>query len=542
MEKPTPVKFFVFCLLVLLLLSGMSPFDNDPLRDRVDILQQGKFTEDAITEANDLLPEVRASGDSRLVVDLLLWLSSYYTRIGEYERSMEFCTEAATAASDIRDSRRMAKAELSIGNVQYGAGNYERSIRTYRPLVAIYKGLSDTLQAGKVEANIALNYLSQGKLDSALQQLLVARGTILTYGNRSDLLVIDQNIGALYSQKGRPEQGLPYIEQCLATILAKRDTFTFAPAYGNLAYTFQQLGNFDRAKIYYDSSLYYSRLLKQDATTYVTLKDMSDGYQQIGDYKSALKSFQEYHDVQASVLNESTLSRIVELEVKHESERKRLALKSSEQKVLALEQKARIRNNRQLLIAGGLVASLLVALLTFLQWRKDIRLRETKGRLIEAELENERLASGQLSTRLENQKEDLTDFALDIERKNKFSRELADRLDMLKKELPAQFRPQLNELVRFAQDHDRLNENLEIVQENIDQVNHEFHRKLQEAFPNLTSSDRSLAGMIRLNMTNKEVATNRGISTASAKMARYRLRKKLKLKSTDDIHTFLREF
>jgi len=82
---------------------------------------------------------------------------------------------------------------------------------------------------------------------------------------------------------------------------------------------------------------------------------------------------------------------------------------------------------------------------------------------------------------------------------------------------------------------------METVQENIDQVNSEFHQKMRSMFPKLTTSDRELAGMLRLNMTNKEVATNRGISTASAKMARYRLRKKLGLKPSDDINAFLRE-
>jgi hypothetical protein len=142
---------------------------------------------------------------------------------------------------------------------------------------------------------------------------------------------------------------------------------------------------------------------------------------------------------------------------------------------------------------------------------------------------------------LENQQEDLTDFALDIERKNRFSKELSDRLGAIRKMLPAKLHPQLDELIRFARGHDQLNENLEVVQENIDQVNHEFHQKLREAFPNLTSSDRTLAGLLRLNMTNKEVATYRGISTASAKMARYRLRKKLNLTPSDDINAFLRK-
>ena len=261
----------------------------------------------------------------------------------------------------------------------------------------------------------------------------------------------------------------------------------------------------------------------------------------IGDYENSLKYFKEHHDVKEKVLGENTLNRIAELEVAYEAEQQQLALEASEQKILLLEGEAQIRQQRLVLIIIGLFFSLVVGLLIFKQWRRDMRYRATKEKLIASELANERLTSSLLSTRLENKQGDLTDFALDIERKNKFSRELTDRLGALRKVLPAKLRPQVDDLIRYAQGHEHLNEQLEVVQENIDQVNHEFYQKLKEAFPNLTSSDRELAGLLRLNMTNKEVATNRGISTASAKMARYRLRKKLNLVPSDDINAFLRD-
>lgn len=538
------MRLFLSFIVALLLLPGfpaVAQSDQQTLHDRIDVLRAGKFTEGTVSEANRLLLLARAAEDPGLVTDIALWLSRYYTSMGSYEQAMVLCGEATKAARTMENPRRIADVELSIGTIQYRAGNYERSISILQPLVDEYKALGDTLQAGKSEASIALNYYALNKTDSALQKLLLARAVIVAYDSPSDLLVVDQNLGAIYAEKGRPEQGLPYTDQSLSIILSEKDTFQFAPAYGNLAYTFQELGDFERALPFYDSSLHYSRLQEQDAITSVTLQDLSRGYKMVGDYKNALKNFEKHHALKASVLNEKTMNRIAELEVLHKTERKRLALEASEQKVFSLEQEAQLRNQRLVLIVVGLFSSLLVVLLVFLQWRKDIRYRETQKKLIAAELVNERLTSGQLSTQLENQQEDLTDFALDIERKNRFSRELTSRLDALKKELPPQFRSQLNELVYFTQNHDKLNENLEMIQENIDQVNHEFQKKLRGGFPKLTSSDIELAGMLRLNMTNKEVAANRGISTASAKMARYRLRKKLSLKATDDIHTFLRE-
>ncbi len=538
------VRFFALVFVAFLLLQGSFAFaQSEPqaLRDQVLALSAKKFSKNHAIEANDLLPIVEENGDAILLFELLDWLTDYYTNIGDYEQATLLSRKAATAARRSADPLLIANSEMNIGNIYFRTGDLEQSTRTFQPLRDAYLALGDSLAAGKIEASIALNYMAAKKSNAALKKLLSARDIFLKYGTPTDLLALDQNIGTIYALMDMPESSLPYNKQCLATILEQKDTFEFAPAYGNLAYTYQLLDKFDLALTYYDSSLYYSRLQEQDAVTSVTLDDMAKGYLSIGDYKNALRLFREHQAVKESVLNENTLNRIAELKVAYEAEQQQLALEASEQKILLLEGEAQIRQQRLILIIIGLFFSLVVGLLIFRQWRRDMRYRETKEKLIAAELANERLTSSLLSTRLENKQGDLTDFALDIERKNKFSRELTDRLGALRKVIPVKLRSQVDDLVRYAQGHEQLNEQLEVVQDNIDQVNHEFYQKLKEAFPNLTSSDRELAGLLRLNMTNKEVATNRGISTASAKMARYRLRKKLNLVPSDDINAFLRD-
>jgi len=526
---------------LILAVPAVAQSEDQPLRERVGVLLEKKYTKKNAIEANGLLPVAREKGNPELTFDLLDWLVEYHTRAGEYEKAMFLCGEALAEARRSGDDMRIADGEMNVGIVHYRTGNYKQSITTVQPLSDTYKALGDTLKSGTAEAWIAVNYVATGSLDTALRQLLLARTTLRQHGTSADWLEMDYNLGAVYAMMGMSEKGLTFIRQYVSTVLAERDSSKFAPAYGNLAYNFQQLGDFSSALIYYDSSLYYSRMQEQDIVTYVTLKDMSDGYKAVGDYKNALKYFQEYETIKDSVLGENTLNRIAELEVMYETEQRESALEASEERVLLLEREARLRNQRLVLIVIGLLSSLLVAVLIFRQWRKDIRYRETQKKLIASELANERLTSRLLSSQLENKQGDLTDFALDIERKNKFFRELTGRLDAIRALLPASFRTQLDSIIRFAQGHDQLNENLEVVQENVDQVNYEFHHKLKDSFPNLTSSDQALAGLLRLNMTNKEVAMNRGISTASAKMARYRLRKKLNLTPADDIISFLRD-
>jgi tetratricopeptide (TPR) repeat protein/DNA-binding CsgD family transcriptional regulator len=72
-------------------------------------------------------------------------------------------------------------------------------------------------------------------------------------------------------------------------------------------------------------------------------------------------------------------------------------------------------------------------------------------------------------------------------------------------------------------------------------VHSDFHEKINARYLNLSISDTRLAGLIRMNMTNSEIASILNIESNSVKMAKYRLKKKVGLTDDDDIHTFLQK-
>ena len=74
---------------------------------------------------------------------------------------------------------------------------------------------------------------------------------------------------------------------------------------------------------------------------------------------------------------------------------------------------------------------------------------------------------------------------------------------------------------------------------NIEQVNADFFERLNQIAPDLTASEKQICALLRLNLSNKEIASIRNISPKSGEMARYRLRKKLPIKAGDDIYTFI---
>ncbi len=76
---------------------------------------------------------------------------------------------------------------------------------------------------------------------------------------------------------------------------------------------------------------------------------------------------------------------------------------------------------------------------------------------------------------------------------------------------------------------------------NVEKVNQDFFGRLVSKYPDLTSGERYLCGLIRLNLTIKDIAAMRNISPKTVEMARYRLRKKLELDPSDDLNVFLQD-
>jgi hypothetical protein len=72
-------------------------------------------------------------------------------------------------------------------------------------------------------------------------------------------------------------------------------------------------------------------------------------------------------------------------------------------------------------------------------------------------------------------------------------------------------------------------------------VHSDFYLKIGERYPNLSVAESRLAGLIRMNMTNSEIASILNIESNSVKVAKYRLKKKVGLGDEEDIHSFIQK-
>lgn len=98
---------------------------------------------------------------------------------------------------------------------------------------------------------------------------------------------------------------------------------------------------------------------------------------------------------------------------------------------------------------------------------------------------------------------------------------------------------QLRNLQHMIDHSFNLDQDWEEFKMHFEAVHKGFFKALKRHAPELTINELRLSALVKLNLNIKEAATILNISPDSVKTARYRLRKKLNLKSDQDLSGFL---
>lgn len=148
-----------------------------------------------------------------------------------------------------------------------------------------------------------------------------------------------------------------------------------------------------------------------------------------------------------------------------------------------------------------------------------------------------------LETRADDTYTDQTElrkYILELDRKNKILQRVKQSLEkhvdivnqVTKKELRSLLYS-INRTLSESRHPDHLRHFLD---------NQEFISFLKNQFPKLTSDDLKYCYYLRLNMSNREISDQLGISPESVRTHKYRLKKKMNLSRHTELHYFIQSF
>ncbi len=127
---------------------------------------------------------------------------------------------------------------------------------------------------------------------------------------------------------------------------------------------------------------------------------------------------------------------------------------------------------------------------------------------------------------------ELISFAIQITQKNELIETLNSKLKGVKSEDVSEIKQILKMNQSISQDRDQFENHVQTIYEG-------FYSRLDLQYPDLTSNDRKLAALIRMELSSKEISTVMNISPKSVDQSRYRLRQKMELDTAANLSKVL---
>lgn len=489
-----------------------------------------------LSQKHQLIPEFILA--HRRMGDYSLTISQYAKALRHFQIALK---EAQKTESSVRDIYLL---EVGIARSYMRLNRIDDAQKIFlNHLSQINAQLKETgadstnilFDKSKTLVNIGVNYSYQGKFEQAIQNMeeayiLTKRSqypsdSIYQYNKKS----MSFQLGSVYLFKGDGKSAKPYILEHLAYIKQQsQQSLDLAKAFGNLAYCEYLLHNFKSAYKYYFKSLDISEKNNYPNASLVTYKDLSDTYLANGKHKESNRFLNKYYLLKDSLQGMEVQQNIDKLRVSFESEQK-------EQEIVKLNQQNQIAKQQKWLLIAALILAILIGL--FAVWY----LRHlNKSRKKEEELQQLKMSN--LNQELKYKKQDVTRLALEISNKQELAEQLSNQLKQFESHVHPTSKSEWRKLDIFIRNHLHSTDEQKVLHENIEAINHAFFDKLSNKFPNLNRSDRELCSFIRLRLSNKEIAALRNVSPEAIRSGRFRLRKKLRLESKEEVEKFLLQF
>ena len=513
----------------------------------------------ALDYANQTLELADKNNNPEGKLQAYLQLGDIYRNKTDFRNSMEMGNMAKSLAYDLEMEKEYAESLLQIALNFSNLGDFKKSANLNFEALRIFEELGDEQGLGKVFNQIGSDYFHQENYDKALeyytQSMNIARET-------KDLAGISRglnNMAIVYAEIGENKYVKTNLQESIEINKLLDRPIWEGINYSNLGNLYRIEGNFDTslyflnkaetifsilnnhpnlANLFYNKSLYYSDLGNMDSSlhyakyayeiarennlkkmVYNAAKKQRYIYQAQNDFENAFKFSMTELQLKDSLDITNNMTRISQLELLYEFDK--------------LEQENKIKQQHReyiFMITGTTIVFMLILLVIIIVTRNRLKTK------------NEQIERRRLNMELEIKNKELASNVMTLIRKNEILSGIGDKLmniqnDAVKEETKFAIKKIALELQKSTD-----NEIWDEFEIRFKQVHGEFYNKLLKQFPNLSPNEHRLCAFLRLNMTTKEISELTGQRIDTLEIARWRLRKKLKISNTKtNLVTFLSE-
>lgn len=442
------------------------------------------------------------------------------TTRANYPLALEYCSEAYRMKVEAGFPPERCKYEVtSLAKIYTSIGDYRRALAFDKKILAIEEGKGRDLYIGQACLSIGNSYYWIKQLDSALY--FYNRG--LEHAKKAKFMAMvtacQNNIANITAEVGDLEQSNRLLYDFNNGFKKPEDRQNHYGLYLT-GLNYHKLGNHRKAIGYGREAIAgYQKKRNKQYALYVS-ELLRDAYDSLEILDSVLYYSSLYYTYKDSIFNEENNAKVSKLyaEIAGIEKENEIAALQKEAEVSALETKFRV-----LLFVSVVVVCLLALAAIVSAYRNKVRKHKLVDEQLRKELQRGKLELEQQTLHMYSLNEKLTYIEAELKR--------------LKKEA-TQSAPKVQKVLNSIS----INKSLEKDWDNFDnyfgKVHLSFYENLQAMHPDLSRYELRMCALIKLNLSNKEIATILNIEPKSVRMAKYRLKKKMKLEDEKGIGSY----
>ncbi len=473
----------------------------------------------------------KKANNPQLQADIIIDRAYIFDYWAKREKALNLLQQALEISDSSNYIKGKARASLAIGNIYHGMNKFDKALEYYKKTLKNASLIQNKRGIGIAYGNIGLAYLEMHRDEPAIENLMISNEILYELKDYMNLANNYMDLAIIYARKGNSEKSLYYADKGIELMRGHGTKEGLLKTLNSKAICLNHLKRYELSNQYLDSCI---RLSKESGFGLMLQKSYeaySDNLKKLGKYREALKYLQTHNTVKDSIMNDNFQKRLARFETEYKTLEKQKEIETLQHKQKL--QKAHIK----FILVIGISLVLLILIIGYFWVNKHKKEKEISA----LQLEKSRMEAQQLTEQVELKNKQLTSHALNMMQKNQLLQSFSDDINSImdKKEDNVQMglkklNSEINRVINSEKDWDTFKVYFE-------QVNKDFIANFKKLSDDLTTTDIRLATLIKLNMTNKEIASLLNITHQSVKNAQYRLKNKLGLTAEQDLKKFIWE-
>ncbi|MFN3344157.1 MAG: tetratricopeptide repeat protein [Chloroherpetonaceae bacterium] len=269
----------------------------------------------------------RELGDKKGMASTLNNIGMIHVLLSDYPKAIECYTESLNLRDPKTEIREITNIQLNIGEVYLSLGNHYKALQLFEEALTMSRESGDKRLEAIATSSLGNVYNALKEFDKALGFYQEALARFEEIGLQNSIATELGNIAGIYESKGEHNLAFEYYQQSLQRLCELGDQSNIVRVMILIGKTLIAQKNYDLAKTYLTEAIAASEKHSMRRQSYEAFEQLAILYEQLGDFESAYRAYQNYHTIREAVFNEEQGKKIAVQQALFENE---LARKEAE--------------------------------------------------------------------------------------------------------------------------------------------------------------------------------------------------------------------